>query len=255
MFEGNNVSIITDRLTGNLDFSADVGVLLATYREALNIERLIVEIESIPIESQILVIDDSSSDGTADIVRNLQEKYHNILLLVRPGKFGLGTAITDGIRIFLALKNPPKQVITMDADYSHDPQDIPMLLSTMKKGDGLVIGSRYCEGGRIVGWPFLRRVISRMANTLAISIARLKVGDCTSGFRCYSTEFLKTAINNLHSTTYEIQIETAKQAHLKGFGVKEVPVLFVNRKRGKSKLSASEIRFFFSYIFKIIRKK
>jgi len=244
---------ITDRLTGNLDFSADVGILLATYREAPNIERLIVEIESMPIDSQILVIDDSSPDGTADIVRQLQEKYPNILLLVRPGKFGLGTAITDGFKTFLSLKNPPKQIIAMDADYSHDPQDIPMLLSTMKKGDGLVIGSRYCEGGRIVGWPLARRVISRTANTLARSIARLKLNDCTSGFRCYSTEFLKAAIGNLHCTTYEIQIEVAKQARLQGFGIKEAPVLFVNRKRGKSKLSASEISGFFSYIFKAMR--
>lgn len=242
-------------ITGNLDYDAQVGVLLATYCEALNIERLIAEIESMQLDSQILVMDDNSPDGTAEIVRALQKKYSNILLLVRPAKYGLGTAITDGFKVFLSARNPPKQIIVMDADFSHDPKDIPALLSGLNVGDGLVIGSRYCEGGRIIGWPLARRVVSRTANIIARSIARLKLNDCTSGFRCYSTEFLRAAIGNLHCTTYEIQIETAKQARLQGFGIREVPVLFVNRKRGKSKLSASEISGFFSYILKTIRTK
>jgi dolichol-phosphate mannosyltransferase len=243
------------KITGNLDLTAEVGVLLATYCEAPNIERLINEIECMPLTSLILVIDDSSPDGTADIVRKMQEKYSNILLAVRPGKFGLGTAITDGFKAFLSLKHPPQKVIAMDADYSHNPQDIPMLLSTMKRGDGLVIGSRYCEGGRITGWPISRRLISRTANLLARSVARIRLKDCTSGFRCYSTEFLRAAIGNLHCTTYEIQIETAKQARLQGFSIKEAPVTFVNRKRGKSKLSATEISGFFSYILKTLMPK
>jgi hypothetical protein len=116
-----------------------------------------------------------------------------------------------------------------------------------------VIGSRYCKGGRIVGWPLTRRIISRIANTIAISVAHLKLYDCTSGFRCYSTLFIKASISNLHSTTYEIQIETAKQARIQGFGITEVPILFVNRKRGKSKMSVSEIRGFFFYILKVMR--
>jgi dolichol-phosphate mannosyltransferase len=206
-----------------------------------------------PLDSLILVIDDSSPDGTADIVRQLQGRYPNILLFVRPSKLGLGTAITDGFKVFLSLENPPNRVIAMDSDYSHNPQDIPHLLSTMERTDGLVIGSRYCEGGMISGWPVARRLISQTANILARSVARLKLSDCTSGFRCYSTEFLRAAIGNLHCTTYEIQIETAKQARMQGFGIKEAPVLFVNRKRGKSKLSASEISGFFSYILKTIR--
>ena len=92
------------------------------------------------------------------------------MLIVRPGKLGLGTAITDGFKIFLSARNPPKKIIVMDADYSHDPQDIPSLLSNLDFGDGLVIGSRYCKGGRIVGWPLTRRIISRLANTVAISM-------------------------------------------------------------------------------------
>lgn len=246
---------MNDVSVGNLNFTADVGILLATYCEATNIERLIVEIEGLPINSQILVVDDSSPDGTADLVSRLQKKYPNILLIVRPGKFGLGTAITAGFKTFLSLKNPPQRIIVMDADFSHNPQDIPSLLSNLNFGDGLVIGSRYCRGGRIVGWPLTRRIISRMANIAAISMVRLKLYDCTSGFRCYSILFLKAAISNLHSNTYEIQIETAKQARIQGFGIKEVPVLFVNRKSGKSKMSSSEIKGFFSYMFKAIRTK
>ena len=244
-----------NQLEGNLTYSAQVGVLLATYCESSNIERLVTEIENLGLDSQILVIDDNSPDGTAEIVRSLQKKHSDILLFVRPGKYGLGTAITDGFKVFLSAKNPPKKIIVMDADYSHNPQDIPTLLSNLDFGDGLVIGSRYCKGGRIVGWPLTRRIISRMANTVAISMARLELNDCTSGFRCYSTVFLKEAIGNLHSSTYEIQIETAKQARLRGFGIKEVPVLFVNRKRGKSKMSTKEISGFFSYMFKAIGAK
>jgi dolichol-phosphate mannosyltransferase len=246
---------MNDVAIGNSDLIADVGILLATYCEAANIERLIVEIESLHINSLILVVDDSSPDGTAGLVSRLQQKYPNILLIVRPGKFGLGTAITDGFKTFLSLKFPPKKVIVMDADFSHNPQDIPSLLSNLNLGDGLVIGSRYCKGGRIVGWPLTRRIISRTANILAIAMVRLKLHDCTSGFRCYSTLFLKSAINNLHSSTYEIQIETAKQARIQGFGIKEAPVLFINRKNGKSKMSSSEIRGFFSYIIKAIKTK
>ena len=125
----------------------------------------------------------------------------------------------------------------MDADYSHDPKDIPTLLSSMDVGDGLAIGSRYCKGGRIAGWPIARRWVSRIANTIARSTAGIKLNDFTSGFRCYSTKFLAAAIGNLHCTTYEIQIETAKQVRLLGFGIKETPILFVKQKAWKIQIS------------------
>ena len=240
---------------GNLDTGANVGVLLATYCEAQNIERLIVEIESLPLDSLILVVDDSSPDGTANIVEALQNKYQNVSLVIRPVKLGLGTAITDGFKVFLSLKKPPKYVVVMDADYSHNPQDIPRLLSQMEDDTGLVIGSRYCKGGRIQGWPITRHLVSRTANILARLVAGLKLNDCTSGFRCYSTAFLSAAIGNLHCTTYEIQIETASQASLQGFRIKEAPMLFVNRKQGKSKLSSAEISGFVSYILRKIRNR
>jgi dolichol-phosphate mannosyltransferase len=141
----------------------------------------------------------------------------------------------------------------MDADYSHNPQDIPQLLATMKECDcGIVIGSRYVKGGKIAGWPFTRKIISKTANLIARASLGLKLKDCTSGFRCYSTRFLKETIGYLHSHTYEIQIETVRQAALRNFNVKETPILFVNRKRGKSKLSWIEIKSYLSYTMKAV---
>jgi dolichol-phosphate mannosyltransferase len=238
------------QLTGDLGGSSDVGVILPTYREGQNIKKLIVEIENLPLNVSILVIDDSSPDRTAEIAKGLQKKYDNLLLCVRPQKCGLGTAITDGFKIFLSLKIVPRFIVTMDADYSHNPKAMPQLLSNMESGCGIVIGSRYCRGGRIAGWPYTRKIISRLANVIAKSLVGLKLHDCTSGFRCYSTNFLKVAIGSLHSQTYEIQIETVRQALSRAFSVKETPILFVNRKRGKSKLTLSEIQSYISYVFK-----
>ena len=240
-------------LIGNSTANSEVGIILPTYREADNISKLIEDIENLKLNASILVIDDSSPDGTAEIVREKQIKYTNVLLYVRPKKTGLGTAITDGFKIFLAAENPPKYVFTMDADYSHSPQDIPQLLTAIKECDcGIVIGSRYVKGGKIAGWPFTRKVISKTANLIARASLNLKIHDCTSGYRCYSSKFLKEAIDNLHSHTYEIQIETVRQAVLKKFNVKETPILFVNRKRGKSKLSLTEVKSYLSYTFNAV---
>jgi len=238
------------QLTGALKGTSDVGVILPTYREAENIANLIEDIENLPLNTSILVIDDSSPDKTADVVKNLQKKYGNIYLCVRPKKSGLGTAITDGFKIFLSSKTPPKFIVTMDADYSHNPEVMPQLLSSMQSDHGIVIGSRYCNGGRIAGWPFTRKIISRAANLIAKVLMGFELRDCTSGFRCYSTKFLKLAIGSLHSQTYEIQIETVRQALSRGFSVKEIPILFVNRKLGKSKLTLAEIQGYLSYTFK-----
>lgn len=230
---------------------SEVGVILPTYREADNIANLIEDIQNLKLDASILVIDDSSADGTAEIVVEKQKKYPNIALYCRITKTGLGTAIIDGFKIFLSVKNAPKYVFTMDADYSHDPKDIPKLLASIKQnGCGIVIGSRYVKGGEVVGWSFSRKIVSLTANAIARVSLGLKLRDCTTGFRCYSTEFLKEAINYLHSQTYEIQIETIQQASLRKFEVKETPVLFVNRKRGKSKLTWSEIKSYISYTFK-----
>ena len=227
-----------------------VAIMLPTYCEAGNIESLIREIKNLKPDSLIVVIDDSSHDGTASIVEELQKEYDNILVFTRPAKLGLGTAITDGFKVILSLKNPPDYIITMDADYSHNPQAIQKLLATGEKGYDLVIGSRYKEGSRIVGWHILRRLISRVANFIASTMVGMRIHDCTSGFRCYSKNYVENVIGYLHSQTYEIQIETVKQAWTRGFKVKEVPITFENRKRGKSKLTKAEFQGFLSYIIK-----
>jgi len=227
-----------------------VAVVLPTYCEAENIESLIRELQELKINLLIIVIDDSSPDGTADIVRGLQEEYDNIFLFNRPEKLGLGTAIITAFQSILSLKNQPDCIVTMDADYSHNPQDIPRLIRAAKGGYDLVIGSRYCQGGMIVGWHYMRWLISRVANIIASAVVGMRIRDCTSGLRCYSKRYVKSVLPDLHSQTYEIQIETVKQARLRGFHVKEIPITFVNRKRGKSKLTATESRAFLTYIIK-----
>ncbi|MGB9683626.1 MAG: dolichyl-phosphate beta-D-mannosyltransferase [Candidatus Bathyarchaeota archaeon] len=242
-------------LEGNTELNAEVGVILPTYCEAQNIEKLIEDIESLKMDASILVIDDSSDDGTAEIVRKLQKRYNNILLFTRPQKLGLGTAITDGFKIFMSLPNPPKYIVTMDADYSHNPRDIPRLVSSLKRGYCLVVGSRYCRGGYVVNWSVLRFAISKIANLIAALIVGAKISDYTSGLRCYSISLIQSIIGDLHSQTYEIQIETIRQARIRKFRVGEIPITFINRKKGKSKLTINEVKQFFSYIFKAAFKK
>ena len=236
---------------GNLDLKSEVGILLPTYCEAANIGKLIHEIESLGLNISVLVIDDSSPDGTADLVRNLNGEYGNVLINVRPRKSGLGTAITDGFKIFLSLKNPPDYIVTMDADYSHSPRDVPRIVSAARVANGLAIGSRYCLGGGTVNWGISRLAISRIANLLSSVLIGAKIHDYTSGLRCYSMNLVRNIVGELHSETYEIQIETIRQARKKRFAIIEVPMVFMNRKKGKSKLTKNEIREFLSYTVKI----
>ena len=227
-----------------------VAIVLPTYREAQNIENLIHDIQKLNLNSTIIIIDDSSPDGTADIIRQLQKEYNNITLFIRPAKLGLGTAITAGFRLLLSLENPPEYIIVMDSDYSHNPKDILKLVNSAKHGYDLVIGSRYVHGGKTTGWPIARQLISHIANLIATMMVGMRIQDCTSGFRCYSKAYVRDVINSLHSQTYEIQIETVKQAWARKFRVNEVPIVFSNRKRGKSKLTKGEIKGFLAYVIK-----
>lgn len=246
--EGKNLHCLKGSVT--IENKHSLGIILPTFCEAENIENLIREIKNLKQDALIVVIDDSSSDGTADIVKKLQKEYNNILLLERSKKLGLGTAITDGFKVILSLKNPPNFIITMDADYSHNPQTIPELLATAKKGYDLVIGSRYSKGSKIVGWNIIRWIISRVANLVASTMVGMRIHDCTSGFRCYSKDYIENVIGCLHSQTYEIQIETVKQAWIRNFALTEIPITFENRKKGKSKLTKAEFQGFLSYIIK-----
>ena len=251
---GERTALAFSPIEGNLETESEIGIILPTYCEVANIEKLIQEIESLKLDISILVVDDSSPDQTADAVRRLQKRYENLLLLVRPGKSGLGTAITDGFKAFLTLKKPPNCVMTMDADYSHSPRDLPRLIEPVQKGSDLVIGSRYCQGGGTREWSILRLILSKVANLITRVRIDAQVSDYTSGMRCYSTRLIKGIINDLHSQTYEIQIETIRQAHKRKFRIRETPIIFVNRKKGKSKLSVNEIKDFLSYIFSLNRR-
>jgi dolichol-phosphate mannosyltransferase len=225
-------------------------ILLPTYCEAENIENLIHNIENLEIKTKIIVIDDSSPDGTGKIVEKLQREYSNIILLTRPNKAGLGTAITYGFHFILSQENSPSYIITMDADYSHDPKDIVRLVKKAEEGYDVVVGSRYCSGGEIKGWPLTRLAISRVANKITSKLVTLPINDFTSGFRCYSTAYIQKILPTLHSQTYEIQIETLRQAYFKKARVAETPITFTNRKKGKSKLTKNEILGFFLYALK-----
>ncbi len=244
----------SSQIEGNLNIDSEVGIILPTYCEAANIEKIVCELEDSDLKTSILVIDDKSPDGTADIVRRLQEEYKNVLLLVRERKLGLGTAITDGFKAFLSIKHRPKCIVTMDADYSHNPKEIPKLIAPLHQGYDLVVGSRYCSGGATREWSIGRMVISKVANLITKLRIDAEISDYTSGMRCYSTRLVSEMIKDLHSRTYEIQIETIRQAHLRRFRIVETPIVFVNRKKGKSKLSINEIIDFLSYILPFNRK-
>jgi dolichol-phosphate mannosyltransferase len=227
-----------------------IAVLLPTYCEAENIENLIREIQGLNLDIMIAVVDDSSPDGTAGIVKQLQRNFGNIHFISRQRKLGLGTAIVAGFRFFMNLDQPPDYVITMDSDYSHNPNDIVRLVNAARTGSHLVIGSRYVKGGAMKNWPLKRKLISRGANMIAALVTGKRTKDCTSGFRCYSRGFIEKVLPTLHCTTYEIQIETVRQAKLNRFNIKEIPITFVDRKKGKSKLSKDEIRAFLTYTVK-----
>lgn len=228
-----------------------VAIILPTYCEAENIQDMIQAIDELNLNAKLLVIDDSSPDDTSKIVLKIKQNRDNILLLKRPYKMGLGTAITDGFRHLLSLSNSPHYIITMDADFSHNPKDIPKLLNLAKEGCDLVIGSRYCSEGKVKGWKLTRTMISKIANKLTGKIIKLSLNDYTSGFRCYSKKYIIKALPQLHSETYEIQIETLRQAKLQDSKVGEIPIIFENRKKGKSKLTVAEITAFSKYILRI----
>lgn len=236
----------------NLTAEPSIIIIIPTYCEAKNIERLIRKIQTLNLNLRIVVVDDSSPDQTQHIVTELNKEFNNIVLVSRPKKLGLGTAITDGFRNALALDPIPDFIITMDSDFSHNPKDIPRLVNIAKKGYNLVVGSRYISGGKMKNWPLSRKIISRFANVIATGAVGLRINDFTSGFRCYSKEYIKEVISSLHSTTYEIQIETIRQAHLNEFKIKEIPITFVNRKNGNSKLSSAEFLSFIIYVTKAI---
>lgn len=213
-------------------------VIVPTYNEAHNIQKIIDAVMHLDEPADLLVVDDGSPDGTGDIVENLKEKYGNQLhLLRRSGKLGLGTAYVEGFNF--ALKNGYEYVCEMDADFSHNPNDLPALIREVKNGNAdLAIGSRYSKGISIVNWPLSRLILSYGANLYARIITGLPVMDTTAGFKCIHRKVLETiSIDRIRSNGYAFQIELHFRAWKAGFCIKEVSIIFREREEGVSKMS------------------
>ncbi len=210
-------------------------VIIPTYNEKDNIADLVAEIFSMVPDVHILVIDDSSPDGTATIVRNLQNQYPYLKLLERPGKLGLGTAYIMGFKY--ALEHHFDYIMEMDADFSHDPASLENFFLNIEKYD-LVIGSRYIRGGRLVNWPIVRFLLSFFASLYVRLVTGLPLHDTTAGFKCFRREVLQSInLNEIVSEGYAFQIEMHYKAWQKGWRLKEIPITFVDRTFGQSKMS------------------
>jgi len=210
-------------------------IIIPTYNEIDNIEKLLEQVLAKSETIEVLVIDDNSPDGTALRVKFMQSSEPRIHLLERPGKMGLGSAYVTGFKY--ALERDYDYIMEMDADFSHNPEDIPLLLNAAKKYD-LVIGSRYCEGVNIIHWPIKRLLISYFASKYVRTITRMPVKDPTSGFKCFQRKVLENIdLDKILSDGYAFQIEMNFRAWVKGFHIKEIPIVFTERKNGVSKMS------------------
>ena len=215
-------------------------VCIPTYNEATNILRLVDRVHEAAPDSDVLVIDDASPDGTGDLVRDRILKDARLELMARPGKLGLGTAYMAGFAY--GLQHGYASVLTMDSDFSHPPDKIPALLSEVERGAHLAVGSRYVPGGAIQGWSPGRRVLSATANFVARSLLRLHTHDCTGGFRCYSLRAVQFLVTQpLRSSGYSALIELLTRCERAGLTIVEVPITFIDRTMGDSKISRQEI--------------
>ncbi|HLH73840.1 MAG TPA: polyprenol monophosphomannose synthase [Chloroflexota bacterium] len=212
-------------------------VVIPTFNEAANLPRLAAEILAHP-DFSLLIVDDNSPDGTGIIADNLSEQYVNRLrVLHRDGKQGLGTAYIVGFREALRASPAYDFVIQMDADFSHNPADLPRLVNAANQAD-VAIGSRYVPGGGAVNWPLRRWLISRGGSLYTQMILGLPVRDPTSGFKCFRREALaRIDLNHVHSTGFGFQVEMNWRCHRQGLRLIEVPICFVDRKLGESKMS------------------
>ncbi len=212
-------------------------VIIPTYNEIENISRITEAVLGLSEGFDILVIDDGSPDGTAAAVKALQSNHPDRLFLIeRSGKLGLGTAYLAGFK--WALEHKYDYIFEMDADFSHSPADLPRLLDACENGADLSVGSRYCNGISVVNWPIGRILISYFASKYVRTVLRFKVYDTTAGFVCYSRRVLEAIdLDAVRMKGYGFQIEMKYTAHRLGFRIAEVPVIFVNRKDGVSKMS------------------
>ncbi len=215
--------------------TSKVLVVIPTYNEAENIPRLIPAVLKQAPNIDILVVDDGSPDGTAAIIKEIMATNPHVQIIERAGKQGLGTAYVLGFKY--AIEHGYDFVFEMDADFSHNPNEIPVFLSTIKNYD-LVIGSRYINGVRVLNWPMNRLLLSYSANVYTQIITGLPVNDATGGFKCYRIAALKTIdLDHIRSNGYAFQIEMSFKMWKKGFRLVEIPIVFADRRLGVSKMS------------------
>jgi dolichol-phosphate mannosyltransferase len=218
-------------------------VIIPTYNELANIESIIRFVFNMNQDFHILVVDDNSPDGTANVVRSLQKEYKHILFLEeRKGKLGLGTAYIHGFR--WALRKGYRFIFEMDADFSHDPRDLQRLYEAChNQGADVAVGSRYTAGGSVKNWPLDRNLLSKSAAIYTQLITWMPVKDPTAGFVCYRREVLETInLDQIRFVGYAFQIEMKFAAWKLGFRIKEVPIVFTDRKLGVSKMNKGIIK-------------
>ncbi|MDZ7658555.1 polyprenol monophosphomannose synthase [Fodinibius sp.] len=220
--------------------SKETLVIIPTYNEANNISELIDQVLNQDEDIDLLIVDDGSPDGTADLVNEAQNKFGNRLHLIeRSGKLGLGTAYVEGFKY--ALDRDYLYICEMDADFSHNPEDLPKLIAEVKAGEAdVAIGSRYAKGISIINWPLSRLILSYSANLYARFITGLPIFDTTAGFKCIHRKVLEDiSVEKIRSNGYAFQIELHFRAWQAGFSLKEVAIIFREREEGVSKMSKS----------------
>ena len=213
-------------------------VIIPTYNEKENIEKMIRRICSLSKEFDILIIDDGSPDNTPDVVKELQDKEFkdNLHLVQRPGKLGLGTAYITGFR--WALERDYQYIFEMDADFSHNPDDLLKLQNACENGADMAIGSRYISGVNVVNWPMGRVLMSYFASKYVRCVTGMKITDTTAGFKCYRRKVLESIdLEKIKFKGYAFQIEMKFTAWKMGFKIEEIPIIFTERKEGSSKMS------------------
>lgn len=213
-------------------------VIIPTYNEKENIEKIIRKVFSLDGDYHILIIEDGSPDGTAGIVKRIQKEFSERLFMIeRKGKLGLGTAYITGFK--WCVENKYDYIFEMDADFSHNLDDLPKLYSACAEGADLAIGSRYCNGISVINWPIGRVIMSYYASVYVRKVLGMKVFDCTAGFKCYKRKVLETIdLDQIKMKGYGFQIEMKYTAYKLGFKIKEVPIIFVDRTEGTSKMSS-----------------
>lgn len=215
-------------------------IIIPTYNEKGNIERILRAVFALEGDYHVLVIEDGSPDGTADVVRGLQKEFNDRLFMIeRTGKLGLGTAYITGFK--WCCERGYDYIFEMDADFSHNPEDVPRLYEACAVGGAdLAIGSRYCNGISVINWPIGRVIMSYYASVYVRTVLGMRVYDTTAGFKCYKRKVLETIdLDRIKMHGYGFQIEMKYSAYKLGFKIAEVPVIFVDRKEGVSKMSSS----------------